>query len=72
MKNIHYIAFFLVCLINTIHPGYAVETLRFEWISDRDGLSQNTVRCIMQDSTGFIWLGTINGLNRYNGKEFIV
>jgi signal transduction histidine kinase/ligand-binding sensor domain-containing protein/DNA-binding response OmpR family regulator len=50
----------------------AGETLRFEWISDRDGLSQNTVRCIMQDSQGFIWLGTINGLNRYNGKEFIV
>ncbi|MDR1676710.1 MAG: response regulator [Tannerella sp.] len=49
-----------------------METLRFEWISERDGLSQNTVRCIMQDSTGFIWLGTINGLNRYDGKEFIV
>jgi signal transduction histidine kinase/ligand-binding sensor domain-containing protein/DNA-binding response OmpR family regulator len=26
----------------------------------------------MQDNKGFIWLGTINGLNRYNGKEFIV
>lgn len=51
---------------------HAAETLRFEWISDRDGLSQNTVRCIMQDRSGFIWLGTINGLNRYNGKEFIV
>jgi signal transduction histidine kinase/ligand-binding sensor domain-containing protein/CheY-like chemotaxis protein len=72
MKNIHWIAFFFVFLFNTSHSGYAVETLRFEWISDRDGLSQNTVRCIMQDSTGFIWLGTINGLNRYNGKEFIV
>ncbi|GHT64432.1 hybrid sensor histidine kinase/response regulator [Bacteroidia bacterium] len=53
-------------------PVVALETLRFEWISDRDGLSQNTVRCITQDSKGFIWLGTINGLNRYNGKEFIV
>jgi signal transduction histidine kinase/ligand-binding sensor domain-containing protein/DNA-binding response OmpR family regulator len=50
----------------------ATETLRFEWISDRDGLSQNTVRCILQDRSGFIWLGTINGLNRYNGKEFLV
>jgi signal transduction histidine kinase/ligand-binding sensor domain-containing protein/AraC-like DNA-binding protein/AmiR/NasT family two-component response regulator len=52
----------------------ATEALRFEfeWISDRDGLSQNTVRCIMQDSKGLIWLGTIDGLNRYNGKKFIV
>jgi signal transduction histidine kinase/ligand-binding sensor domain-containing protein/DNA-binding response OmpR family regulator len=72
MRNIHWIVFIFVYLFNVSHPGYAVETLRFEWISDRDGLSQNTVRCIMQDSTGFIWLGTINGLNRYNGKEFIV
>jgi signal transduction histidine kinase/ligand-binding sensor domain-containing protein/AraC-like DNA-binding protein len=45
---------------------------RFEWLSDKDGLSQNTVRCIMQDGKGFLWLGTTNGLNRYNGKEFIV
>jgi signal transduction histidine kinase/ligand-binding sensor domain-containing protein/AraC-like DNA-binding protein len=50
----------------------ATKMLRFEWISDRDGLSQNTVRCIIQDRSGFIWLGTINGLNRYNGKEFFV
>ncbi|GAB6010975.1 hybrid sensor histidine kinase/response regulator [Viscerimonas tarda] len=48
----------------------AIENLHFERISERDGLSQNTVRCAIQDKTGFMWFGTINGLNRYNGKEF--
>jgi signal transduction histidine kinase/ligand-binding sensor domain-containing protein/DNA-binding response OmpR family regulator len=61
-----------VCLLFPANPAFAVEILRFEWINDRDGLSQNTVRCAIQDSKGFIWLGTINGLNRYNGKEFSV
>ncbi|MEZ4764424.1 MAG: two-component regulator propeller domain-containing protein [Calditrichia bacterium] len=31
---------------------------------------QNTVNCILQDSYGFIWLGTDDGLNRYDGYEF--
>lgn len=44
--------------------------LHFESITERNGLSQNTVRCMLQDKTGFMWFGTINGLNRYNGKEF--
>jgi len=52
--------------------GFAEQNIRFQRISEHDGLSQNTVRCILQDSRGFIWLGTINGLNRYNGKEFTV
>ncbi|KAA6300255.1 MAG: hypothetical protein EZS26_003605, partial [Candidatus Ordinivivax streblomastigis] len=72
MKRVKIILFSFVCLFGIAAPVVALETLRFEWISDRDGLSQNTVRCIMQDNKGFIWLGTINGLNRYNGKEFIV
>lgn len=33
-----------------------------------DGLSHNTVWCAMQDSYGFIWLGTSDGLNRYDGR----
>lgn len=32
-----------------------------------DGLSHNTVRSVIQDSYGFIWIGTSNGLNRYDG-----
>lgn len=37
-----------------------------------DGLSQSTVICIFQDSKGFIWLGTQNGLNRYDGSNFTI
>ncbi|GHT38717.1 hybrid sensor histidine kinase/response regulator [Bacteroidia bacterium] len=72
MKRVKLVLFFFVYLFGTTTPVIALEALRFDWISDRDGLSQNTVRCITQDSKGFIWLGTINGLNRYNGKEFTV
>ena len=43
---------------------------RFERISLEQGLSQNTVRCILQDRRGFLWFGTEDGVNRYDGYEF--
>ncbi|MDR1116175.1 MAG: response regulator [Tannerella sp.] len=54
-----------------ISPLCAVASLKFENITDKDGLSQNTVRSIMQDSRGFMWFGTLNGPNRYDGREFV-
>lgn len=44
--------------------------LKFERISIDQGLSQSTVFCILQDQTGFMWFGTQDGLNRYDGYEF--
>lgn len=41
----------------------------FTHLSTADGLSQVTVNDILQDSLGFIWLATENGLNRYDGNE---
>ncbi|MDR3195024.1 MAG: response regulator, partial [Tannerella sp.] len=69
-----YIFYFVTVWIAlwTLPSAHSMERLRFEWITDRNGLSQNTVRCLMQDAQGFMWMGTINGLNRYNGKEFSV
>ncbi len=43
----------------------------FQSLSQSDGLSQNTVNDIFQDSYGFIWLATESGLNRYDGNTFI-
>lgn len=36
------------------------------------GLSQNSVNCILQDQRGFIWIGTTEGLNRFDGIDFKV
>ncbi len=43
---------------------------RFEHISVDQGLSQSTVTSIIQDKTGFMWFGTGDGLNRYDGYTF--
>lgn len=37
-----------------------------------DGLSQNTINCIFQDSNGFLWFGTNDGLNKYDGNILAV
>jgi ligand-binding sensor domain-containing protein/serine phosphatase RsbU (regulator of sigma subunit) len=44
----------------------------FEHLSVEDGLSQNTVTCLLQDRQGFVWVGTEYGLNRYDGYRFVV
>lgn len=45
--------------------------IRFDRLSIEDGLSQNTVVAILQDNVGFMWFGTQEGLNRYDGHNFI-
>lgn len=44
-------------------------SFRFERL---DGLSHNTVLSILQDHQGYLWVGTTDGLNRYDGYEFVV
>jgi diguanylate cyclase (GGDEF)-like protein len=44
----------------------------FRQITIRDGLPQNTVNAVVQDAQGFIWLGTQDGLARYDGRDFEV
>ena len=46
--------------------------IRFDHISLANGLSQSSVNCILQDSKGFMWFGTQDGLNRYDGYSFTV
>ncbi len=46
--------------------------LRFERIGLEEGLSQSVVNAILQDQFGFLWFGTADGLNRYDGYSFEV
>jgi signal transduction histidine kinase/ligand-binding sensor domain-containing protein/DNA-binding response OmpR family regulator len=43
--------------------------MHFRHLSAENGLSHNSVNCILQDKIGFMWIGTRGGLNRYDGKE---
>lgn len=45
---------------------------RFEHIGLKDGLPENSVKCILQDRFGFLWLGTQNGLVKYDGYSMVV
>lgn len=45
------------------------KTIQFEHLSIEDGLSQSVVNAIIQDHLGFMWFGTQDGLNRFDGKE---
>ena len=55
-----------------ISSSFATEDppLIFEKISNKEGLNQNSVFSIIQDQTGFIWLGTSNGLIKNDGSVF--
>ena len=46
--------------------------IQFDHITTKDGLSHNMVNAILKDSKGFMWFGTKDGLNRYDGYEFKV
>ncbi|MBN2425686.1 MAG: hypothetical protein JXB44_11730 [Calditrichaceae bacterium] len=48
----------------------SADQLELERISTKQGLSQSTITSICQDSCGFLWFGSYNGLNRYDGYTF--
>ncbi|WP_420148694.1 two-component regulator propeller domain-containing protein [Spirosoma sp.] len=73
--------FFLILLISYV-AGFA-QTQRsggmqmdlpvsnqFDHLSIKDGLSSNSINCILQDQEGFMWFGTNDGLNKYDGYTF--
>ena len=76
MKKILMINTTIIFILITIfsYDTYALKNngINFQSITIDDGLSQSLVETIYQDSRGYIWLGTGDGLNRYNGSEFVV
>ncbi len=56
-----------VCGQQAVEP----DNIRFGVISSQQGLSQSSVFCLSQDHHGFIWIGTRDGLNRYDGYNFV-
>jgi len=60
--------FFLCFVLN--HVLYA--QLQFSRLTQAEGLSNKNINCIIQDRKGFMWFGTNDGLNRYDGYTFAI
>ena len=66
------IIFFILLFISITSFIYGQQNYLFENISVPDGLSNSTVNYIFQDSNGYLWISTADGLNRYDGNNIIV
>lgn len=70
-KNTYLLLFLFSILSLTGHAGLNPESYNFTYITADDGLAQNTVDYIYKDSRGYMWFATWNGLNRFDGYDFI-
>jgi diguanylate cyclase (GGDEF)-like protein len=51
-------------------PGAQAQRYNFRTFTQAEGLTDLTICCFLQDRTGFLWIGTNNGLFRYDGRRF--
>lgn len=62
----------LVILMLVIASSSFVNGMRFRKIDMSSGLSYNSVMCVYEDSEGLLWVGTREGLNKYNSQDFTI
>lgn len=64
---------FLICFFTaTLASASGIIPIKLKYISTTEGLSNSTIQCIFQDSYGFMWFGTRDGLNKYDGYQVTV
>ncbi len=67
----YYRSLALACTILLFAPVFGqFPDISFSELTTEDGLSSDIINCIYQDSRGFIWVGTHDGLDRYDGRHF--
>lgn len=69
MRN-PFLLLFALFFVLSLNLSASVE-VRSTHMTTGDGVANNSIRHIFQDSKGFIWMGTLNGLSRYDGRSFV-
>lgn len=70
--RIIFVCLFFFAFLGAFNPARSEDSFFFSHLGVEDGLSQVSVLNIFQDSDGYLWFGTRNGVNRYNGYEFTI
>lgn len=70
MKIQAYIVLMLCLILKCNGPEALSQQLTFTHYGVNNGISQSEIKCIHQDEEGYIWIGTQNGLNKYDGYSF--
>ncbi len=68
MKNALLIFAFLSFYLSSVHASVEIRSNK---LTTGDGLANNSIRYMFQDSKGFMWMGTVNGLSYYDGNSFV-
>lgn len=63
---------YLILLLLLLYPAPRGNAHNLRQLSSRDGLSNSSVTCLFQDSERFLWVGTYDGLNRYDSRDIYV
>ncbi|MBR8706284.1 hybrid sensor histidine kinase/response regulator transcription factor [Bacteroides pyogenes] len=69
MRNIRFAAIACLLILSFAFIGHVEAVNTVKYISNIDGLTNNSVNCIYEDAEHTIWIGTWDGLNAYNGRE---
>jgi len=72
IKGNHIGLFIIYSLIYVTNLYGQQNIVQFEHINLEEGLSQGSVYCVLQDQKGFLWFGTQDGLNKYDGYQFTI
>lgn len=71
--SFHRHLFYIACILLLLCAAHGYgQNLIFDHLTVEDGLSESTILAVTQDSDGFMWFGTRQGLNRYDGRKIRV
>jgi ligand-binding sensor domain-containing protein len=71
MKHLRLVSLLLLLFPAIQLAGQTISERNFTRYTTAEGMSDNTVTDIVQDSTGYVWVATASGLNRYDGSRFV-
>jgi signal transduction histidine kinase/ligand-binding sensor domain-containing protein len=66
-----FLIYIILAIFSLVETFAQIKNQKFYHITRDDGLSQSTVNCIVKGSQGYMWFGTNDGIDRYDGYQFI-